>query len=103
MSNAMSPWNSERKNPWSSARRYRANTPKATIAPTRTPRLAAAWIASCVITALPIRLASLRLRARVDEPEGDLGTRREVEMDVTHERTSGNITLQAGAPAALLD
>src|SRR5262250_3373090 len=102
MSNAMSPWNSDRKNPWSSARRYKANTPSAT-APTRTPRLVAACIASCVITTLPVQVASLRLSARVDEPGWDLRTRREVEMDVTHERAADDVTLRASVTATLLD
>src|SRR5215470_14515279 len=101
MSNAMLPWNSDRKNPWSRARRYRANTPSAT-APTRTPRLAAACIARCVITTLPVWVASPRLNAHVDEPAWYLGTRREVQMDVTHERAPDDVTLRASAAAALL-
>src|SRR5258708_33528541 len=101
MSNAMAAWNSDRKNPWSRARRYRANTPSA-VAPTRTPRLAAACIASCVITTLPVQVASLRLSARVDEPAWYLGTRREVEMDVTHERAADDVTFRASATATLL-
>src|SRR5262250_1073128 len=101
MSNAMSPWNSDRKNPWSSARRYKANTPSAA-APTRTPRLGAACIASCVITTLPVQMASLRLSARVDESTWDLGARREVEMDVTHQRAAHDVPLRASATATLL-